>query len=145
MTDRAPVAFVTAIDASRVSEKYLLPLARLLMSSLFIWDGLLQLRNPSGTTQYLARMHVPVPDLAIWISIPIHLIGGLALLLGFRTRWAAALLALVCLGTAFGVHLPEGDPENIIHFYKNLVMAGGFIYVMTYGAGGIGIDRTDVP
>jgi len=86
-------------------------------------------------------MHVPVADLAIWISIPIHLIGELALLVGFRTRWAAALLALVCLGTAFGVHLPEGDADNMIHFYKNLVMAGGFIYVMTYGSGGIGIDK----
>jgi len=141
MTDRAPSGFVTANDFSGVSEKYLLPLARLLMSSLFIWDGLLQLRNPAGTAQYFARVHVPVPDLAIWISIPVHLIGGLALLLGFRTRWAAALLALVCLGTAFGVHLPEGDAENMIHFYKNLVMTGGFIYVMTYGAGGISIDK----
>jgi putative oxidoreductase len=145
VTDRAPVAVVRLNAASRVSEKYVLLLARLLMSSLFIWDGLLQLRNPSGTTQYLARIHVPVPDLAIWISIPIHLIGGLTLLLGFRTRWAAALLALVCLGTAFGVHLPEGDSENMIHFYKNLVMAGGFIYVMTYGGGGIGIDKTAAP
>jgi len=142
VTDRAPVAFVTLNAASRVSEKYVLLLARLLMSSLFIWDGLLQLRNPSGTAQYLAKVHVPVPDLAIWISIPIHLIGGFALLLGFRTRWAAALLALVCLGTAFGVHLPEGDAANMIHFYKNLVMAGGFIYVMTYGGGGISIDKT---
>ena len=145
MTDRAPVTFLTANVAGAVSAKYLLPLARLLMSSLFIWDGLLQLRNPSGTAQFFARVHVPVPDLAIWISIPVHLIGGLALLLSFRTRWAAALLTLVCLGTAFGVHLPEGDAENMIHFYKNLVMAGGFIYVMTYGAGGIGIDKTTAP
>ena len=85
---------------------------------------------------------MPVPDLAIWISILVHLIGGLALLLGCRTRWAAALLTLVCLGTAFGVHLPEGDAENMIHFYKNLVMAVAFIYVMTYGAGGMSIDKT---
>jgi putative oxidoreductase len=142
VTDRAPVTFLAANVASRASEKYLLPLARLLMSSLFLWDGLLQLRSPSGTAQYFARVHVPVPGLAIWVSISVHLIGGLALLLGFRTRWAAALLALVCVGTAFGVHLPEGDTENMIHFYKNLAMTGGFIYVMTYGAGGTGIDTT---
>lgn len=141
MTDPAMAKFVAAKDPSGVGKKYLLPLARLLMSSLFIWDGVLQLRNPTGTAQYFARMHVPVPDLAIWISIPVHLIGGLALLLGFRTRWAAALLALVCLGTAFGVHLPEGGAENMIHFYKNLVMTGGFIYVITCGAGGISIDK----
>jgi uncharacterized membrane protein YphA (DoxX/SURF4 family) len=42
----------------------------------------------------------------------VHLLGGLALLAGFYARWAAALLALICLGTAFGVHLPAGDQGN---------------------------------
>ena len=71
---------------------YLLPLARVLMSSLFIWDGVLQLRNPVGTAQYFASIQVPIPDVAVWVSIAIHLLGGLALLVGFKTRWAAALL-----------------------------------------------------
>ena len=73
---------------------------------------------------------------AVWISIPVHLFGGLALLVSFYSRWAAALLALVCLGTAFGVHLPAGDQNNMIHFYKNLVMTGGFLYVIAFGPGG---------
>jgi putative oxidoreductase len=79
---------------------FLLPLARLLMSSLFVWDGIVQLRNPSGTAQYFASVHVPAPDVAVWPAILLHLLGGLALLAGFYTRWAAALLVLVCLGTA---------------------------------------------
>jgi putative oxidoreductase len=120
---------------------YLPPLARFLMSSLFIWEGILQLRNPSGTAQYFASVHVPVPDIAVWISIAIHLLAGVAILVGFRARWAAAVLALFCLGTAFGVHLPAGDADNMIHFYKNLVMAGGFLYVVAFGAGGMSIDR----
>ena len=106
---------------------FLLPLARLLMSSLFIWDGIGQLRDPGGTAQYFASVHVPAPDIAVWISIPVHLLGGLALLAGFYSRWAAALLALVCLGTAFGVHLPAGDQNNMIHFYKNLDTAAFMI------------------
>jgi uncharacterized membrane protein YphA (DoxX/SURF4 family) len=72
----------------------------------------------------------PMPDIAVWISILVHLLGGWALLVGFYARWAAALLALVCLGTAFGVNLPAGDQGNMIHFYKNLVMTGGFLYVI---------------
>jgi putative oxidoreductase len=120
---------------------YLPVLARVLMSSLFIWDGVLQLRNPGGTAQYFASVHVPVPDIAVWVSIAIHLLGGLALLVGFKTRWAAAALALVCLGTAFGVHLPIGDTPNMVNFYKNLVMTGGFLYVISFGAGPISIDQ----
>ena len=116
-------------------------LARLLMSSLFIWDGIVMLRNPSATARYFASVHVPAPNVAVWPAIPIHLLGGLALLVGFYTRWAAALLALVCLGTAFGVHLPIGDLGNMIHFYKNLVMTGGFLYVIVFGPGSLSIDR----
>ena len=125
-----------------VSKVFLPPLARLLMSSLFVWDGIVQLRNPGGTAQYFASVHVPAPDIAVWISILVHLLGGLALLAGFYSRWAAAPLALVCLGTALGVHLPAGDPNNMIHFYKNLVMTGGFLYVIAFGPGAISLDRT---
>ena len=126
---------------SRNMKTYLLPLARVLMSSLFIWDGVLQLRNPVGTAQYFASVHVPVPDVAVWVSIAIHLLGGLALLAGVKTRWAAALLILLCLGTAFGVHLPVGDQANMINFYKNLVMTGGLLYVVAYGAGSMSVDK----
>src|SRR5262245_39944627 len=118
---------------------YLPPLGRLLMSILFIWDGVRQLLSPSAFAQYFASVHVPLPYVAIWISIPIHL-TGIAVLVGFKTRWAAALLALLCVGTAFGVHLPIGDEDNMIHFYKNLVMTGGFLYVMAFGAGAVSID-----
>jgi len=122
------------------SKAFLLLFARLLMSSLFVWDGVVQLRNPGGTARYFASVHVPAPDIAVWISIPVHLFGGLALLTGLYSRWAAALLALVCLGTAFGVHLPAGDQDNMIHFCKNLVMTGGFLYVIAFGPGGLSLS-----
>src|ERR1700692_1915953 len=120
---------------------YLPPVARVLMASLFIWDGILQLRDPSGTARYFASVHVPAPDIAIWVSAAVHILGGLAVLVGFKIRWAAAMLALLCLGTAFGVHLPVGDTDNMVNFYKNLVMTGGFLYVMSFGAGKISVDQ----
>jgi putative oxidoreductase len=119
---------------------YFPPLGRLLMSSLFIWDGVRQLLSPSVFAQYFASVHVPLPNVAIWLSIPIHLLAGMALLVGFKTRWAAALLAVLSVATAFGVHLPIGDQDNMIHFYKNLVMTGGFLYVIAFGAGTVSID-----
>ena len=74
------------------SKAFLLLFARLLMSSLFVWDGVVQLRNPGGTARYFASVHVPAPDIAVWISIPVHLFGGLALLAGLYSRWAARYL-----------------------------------------------------
>jgi putative oxidoreductase len=124
-----------------MAESYLPALARVLMCGLFIWDGVLQLRDPAGTATYCASLNIPMPSSAVWVSIAIHLLGGLGILIGFKTRWAAALLLLLCLGTAFGIHLPAGDTENMIHFYKNLVMAGGFLYVIAFGAGAISVDE----
>jgi putative oxidoreductase len=123
------------------SRNVTLLVARILMSGLFVWDGVLQLRDPASAAEYLASVNVPLADIAVWPSIALHLLGGAAVLLGFKIRWAAAVLALFCLGTAFGVHLPEGDVDNMTHFYKNLVMAGGFLYVMNFGGGAFGLDR----
>src|SRR5215472_7501271 len=131
----------TTSATAHVARDYLPPLARLLMCSLFIWDGVLQLRDPAGTVQYFTSLNVPSPQIAVWVSIAVHLLGGIAILVGFMNRWAAAVLLLLCLGTAFGVHLPAGDMDNMMNFYKNLVMAGGFLYVINFGAGAISFDE----
>ena len=142
---RAPHAVASVPSSGRSEDmirQAILPLvARLLMSSLFIWDGINMFSNPAGTAQYFASVHVPFPDIAVWGAAPLHLLGGLALLAGFYTRCAAGLLALLCLGTAFGVHLPAGDQDNMIHFYKNLVMTGGLLYVIAFGPGRLSLDR----
>ncbi|WP_416207775.1 DoxX family protein [Bradyrhizobium sp. SEMIA] len=100
-------------------------------TSHFIWNG----NGPSLFAQYFASVHVPLPNAAFWIAAIIHLVGGLAVPVGFKTRWAAALLALLSVATALGVHLPSGDQEHTINFYKNLVMTGGFLCVIAFGAG----------
>jgi putative oxidoreductase len=131
----------TTTTTTPAIKAYLPLLARLLMCGAFICDGVLQLRNPAGTATYFASLNIPMPSIAVWVSVAIHLLGGLGILIGFKARWAAALLLLLCLGTAFGVHLRAGDMENMIHFYKNLVMAGGFLYVIAFGAGAISVDE----
>ena len=123
------------------SKNLVLLVARILMCSLFIWDGVLQLRHPDAAAAYFDSVHVPLHTIAVWPSVALHLIAGAAILIGFKTRWAAALLALFCLATAFGVHLPAGDLDNMTHFYKNLVMTGGFLYVVMFGAGAFSVDR----
>jgi putative oxidoreductase len=123
------------------SRNYALALARVLLSGAFIWEGVGQLADPGGSARYFAQVHVPYPDVAIWFSIVINLGGGLALLVGVMTHWIAGVLALLCFGTAFGVHLRPGDPVNMFNFYKNLAMAGGLVYVMAFGPGGISVDE----
>lgn len=124
-------------------KSYLAPLGRLLLSSLFIWSGYTKLFvfTPTGTAGYMASVHIPAPELVAWLAIIIELVGGILILIGYQTRWAALVIAIWCLVTGFTVHLPVGDQANMINFYKNLAMAGGFLYVTAFGAGALSIDR----
>jgi len=122
---------------------YLPVIARVLMGVAFIWFGYTKLFvfGPSGTAGYLANVwHAPAPAMSAWVAIIVEIVGGLAILVGFKTRWAAALLALWCLFTGFGFHLPAGGPDNLGQFFKNITMAGGFLYVLAFGAGAWSID-----
>jgi putative oxidoreductase len=132
----------TTSTTAQVTQDYLPALARLLMCGLFIWEGVVQLRDPAATLTYFTSLHIPAPPIAVWVSIAVHLLCGIGILVGFMTRWAAALLVLLCLGTAFGIHLPAGDVENMTDFYYNLVMAGGLLYVIAYGPGAFAFDKS---
>ena len=114
------------------------------MSSLFIWAGYTKLFvfGPGGTAQYADSVHIyHCPNRAAWVAIIVELIGGILILVGYQTRWVALALAIWCLVTALAVHLPVGDTPNMINFYKNLVMAGGFLFVASYGPGSISVDQ----
>jgi len=119
---------------------YAAPLGRLLLSALFIWAGIGKLMDPTGTAGYFAHVNIPAPAVMVWIVIIIEVIGGLMVLVGFKARWAAIVLAIFSLITGFGVHLPVGDLPNMINFYKNLAIAGGMLYVFSFGAGAWSVD-----
>ena len=80
---------------TQAARDYLPVLARILMASLFIWDGVIQLRDPAGTVEYFTSLDIPMPAVAVWVSIAVHLLGGIGVLVGFLTRAAAALQRLV--------------------------------------------------
>lgn len=114
-------------------------LGRLLLAAIFIWSGFGKLMAPGPTIGYIASVGLPVPPAAYAVAVIVELLGGLALLLGVQTRVVALALGLFCLATAFGVH-GFGDRNNMIHAMKNISMAGGFLFVVAYGAGAWSID-----
>src|SRR5690349_8955129 len=133
----------------RIARYLLPPLGRLLLCGLFIWAGYEKLAAPRVTAAYFAETGIPLPALMVWVTIVIELVGGLALLLGFKTRLAALILAIWSLVTGFAVHFAAATTltdaaaayDNLIHFYKNLAMAGGLLYVTAFGAGALSIDN----
>ena len=110
-------------------------LARVLVAYIFIVAGYGKISGYEATAGYMEAMGVPSALLPL--TILVELGGGLALLLGFQTRFAAFGLAVFSLITAFIFH---GGVEDAINLMKNLSIAGGLFFVMLHGAGKLSID-----
>ncbi len=119
----------------------LLPaLGRLLMAAIFIQAGFGKLTNPTGTIGYIASHGMPVPQVSYVLATAVELGGGLLILVGFRSRAVASLMALFCVVTAAVFHYVPGDANMMIHFMKNVCMAGGFLQIASFGAGAWSLD-----
>lgn len=115
-------------------------IGRALMSALFIWAGYGKLTAAAATKAYFAKLGLPFPT-ALWLlSVVVELGGGLAILLGLKTRFVALALAAWCIATALAAHTNFADMNMEIHFMKNLTIAGGLIFVALSGPGRFSAD-----
>jgi len=116
-------------------------IGRVLMSLIFIMSGFSKLLGPAKPIQHIAADGLPLPPAAYVVAVLCELGGGLAILLGWETRLAAAALSLFCIVAAFTVHYHPGVAAQMVNFWKNITMAGGFLYVLAHGAGLYSLDE----
>ena len=114
---------------------------RLLIGLPFAMSGFGKLTAASATRQFIAAAGLPFPVLALAVAIVVELGGGLALVAGFRTRIAAAALAVFSIATAFSFHTNFADQNQMIHFLKDLMIAGGLLQIVAFGAGAFSVDN----
>jgi putative oxidoreductase len=121
------------------------PLARILISSVFLITGIMKLQHIAGTTQLLASKGIPMAGVAIYIVILIELGGGISIILGMKTRLVAAIQFLYLIPVTFMFHNfwaapPEMHQTQLINFGKNLAIMGGLLILATRGAGASSVD-----
>ena len=125
---------------SRIFDAFIPFVGRVLLSAIFLASGIGKLEAPADTIGYIASEGLPFPPLAYAAAVLIELVGGVALLVGFRTRIAAVALAMFSLATAVGFHSNLADLNQFIHFFKNVAMAGGLLQIVAFGAGAFSLD-----
>ncbi|MDB5926552.1 MAG: DoxX family protein [Betaproteobacteria bacterium] len=123
-----------------------IPLAgRILLAAIYLSSGLSKVTGFDGTVGYIASKGLPVPQLLTLGSIVVELGAGLMLVLGWKTRWAAAALLVFTALAALLFHnfwsVPPDQAQNqMIHFMKNVAIMGGFLYVFAFGPGAVSLD-----
>lgn len=127
------------------TNKYLVLVARILMSAIFISAGFSKLLGFDGVTAYIASKGLPMPMVIAGFTVALEILGGLAIIVGYKARIAGLLLALFTILAAFIFHNfwvfpPEQVYLQNIMFMKNLSMAGGLFLLTVFGAGGYSID-----
>ena len=121
-------------------------IGRILIAYLFIPAGFGKLMGFAGTVGYITSAGLPLPQVAAAIAIIVELGFGIALLVGFQTRWAALGLALFTVATALFFHKYWAVPDAMkmmqtINFNKNIAIAGGLLALAAFGAGRFSIDK----
>jgi putative oxidoreductase len=119
---------------------------RILIALIFIFAGFGKITGFEGTVGYIASKGLPMPQLAAIGAIIIELGGGIMLVLGWKTRLAAAALFIFTALAALFFHnfwaaSPDQAQNQMIHFMKNISMMGGQLFVVIHGAGAISLDR----
>lgn len=116
-------------------------LGRILMSAIFIEGGYFKATAPAATMAMMRHYGLPLPGAAYAVALIVELGVGILFLIGYRARITALVLAAWCIATAMVAHYHPGDTGQMIHFVKNVCMAGGFLQVVAYGAGRLSVDR----
>ena len=119
--------------------KYSSLVARILLGHIFLLAGVSKVFSYAGTQGYMDMMGVP--GMLLPLVIILEFAGGLALIVGWQTRWSAYALAGFSIISALIFHHDVVDKVQMIMFMKNLAIAGGLLLLAEHGAGAYSLDN----
>ena len=120
--------------------RYLAFTGRIFIGLPFAMSGLSKLAAYGPTMTMIGAAGLPFPPLAFAAAVAVELGGGLLLILGYRVRPVALVLAVFSVLTAVSFHSNIADQNQMIHFLKNIMLAGGLLQIAAFGAGAISIE-----
>ncbi len=113
-------------------------LGRIMLALIFILAGIGKIIDPAGTSSYMESMGVN--GMLLWPVVALEVLGGIALIVGYKTALVAFALALFSIAAAVIFHSNFGDKMQMVLFLKNIAMAGGLLLLAVGGTTAYSID-----
>ena len=113
--------------------------ARILISALFLLNGVFKISNYDGTVGWMEGFGMP--GILIIPAIILEIVGPILIILGYKAKIAAGFLSLFCIATAFIFHNDFSDQMQLGSFLKNIALAGGFLFIFINGTKDFSLDR----
>ena len=113
--------------------------ARISISLLFLINGYFKIVNYDGTMEWIESFGLP--GSLIIPAIILEIIAPILLIVGYKTKLAAAALGLFCLATAIIFHNDFGNQTQLTAFLKNIALMGGFLFLFMNGAKDFSLDK----
>ena len=113
--------------------------ARILISALFLLNGIFKISNYDGTVGWMEGFGIP--GILLIPAIILEIVGPILIILGYKAKIAAGLLSLFCIATAVIFHNDFSDQMQLGSFLKNIALAGGFVFIFINGTKDFSLDR----
>ena len=114
-------------------------LGRIFISSVFLLSGYNKIFNCESTKDW--KSGFGLPGFLLWPAILLEIILPIFIIIGYKIKISAYLLALFCISTALIFHLDFSNQMQTIALLKNFGLAGGFLFIAVHGAGDWAIDK----
>jgi putative oxidoreductase len=115
---------------------------RILIALIFLMSGIDKFVHYAQTLGYMTKVGLPFPELLLIASAIVETAAALAIIAGWKTRWAAAALVLWMIPVTWVFHNPSGGQEQMVHFMKNVAITGGLLMLFAFGPGAIRVKRS---
>ena len=114
-------------------------IGRILISALFLISAFNKIFNLEGSMSWMEGFGLP--GFLIYPAILIEIVLPVLVIIGYQARIAAGILASFCLLTAFIFHFDFSNQMQLVSFFKNIGLAGGFLFIVANGTKDWAVDR----
>ena len=114
-------------------------IGRVLISSIFLLSGINKIVNYEGSHSWMESLGIP--GFLLIPAIVLEVVAPILIIVGYQVKISAALLSLFCITTAVIFHTDFSNQMQFVSFFKNIGLAGGFLFLVINGAKNFSLDK----